>query len=216
MLSGTGSNFSAIIDYLEKNSLAVQCLGVISDNPKAKGLELAEKAKIRSFLVDYANHLSRDSFEFELGKIIDYINPDLIVLAGFMRVLSKQFTERFAGMMINIHPSLLPKFKGLHTHRNVIANQETEHGASIHFVTSDLDGGPIISQASLWVNPKWNEKTLAKKVLVKEHQLFPLTIRLFADGRIQWNDGNPLLDGKPLLSPILLEELIDEYHSDRP
>jgi len=214
LISGGGSNFLKIVSYFRTHELPVACVGLISNRPESKGLKIAKEFQIPPFVLDHTTFVSRTTFEQALAHVIDSLSPDLIVLAGFMRVLSKEFTELYLGKMINIHPSLLPKFKGLHTHRRALAAKEVEHGASVHFVSPELDGGPLIAQAKLQVDPKWNAEVLGDQVLRVEHLLYPLVIRAFSEHRISWNNGCPTFDGKPLSFPIQLEELLNEYYTD--
>ncbi len=214
LISGGGSNFLKIASYIGTHELPITCVGLISNRPEAKGIKIAEEFQVPSFVLDHTTFVSRTTFEQALAQVIDSLYPDLIVLAGFMRVLSKEFTELYLGKIINIHPSLLPKFKGLHTHRRALENKEREHGVSIHFVTPELDGGPLIAQSKLQIDPKWNAEVLGDQVLRVEHLLYPLVIRAFSEHRISWNNGCPTFDGKLLSSPIQLEELLNEYYID--
>ena len=132
--------------------------------------------------------------------------PKLIVLAGFMRILGPAFVREFAGRVLNIHPSLLPAYRGLHTHRRVLAEGQSEHGCSVHFVTDELDGGPVILQARVPVLPGDSEETLSARVQVQEHRIYPMVIEWYASGRLQWRDNQAWFDGKPLLAPIMLDQ----------
>ena len=149
--------------------------------------------------------MDRETFEHKLGEVVDNSTPDLVVLAGFMRVLSGPFVERYAGRIINIHPSLLPKYTGLHTHQRVLDAGDAEHGASVHFVTPELDGGPLILQSRVPVKAGDTESTLAARVMATEHVIYPRVVGWIAEGRLAWNDGRPLLDGKPLVQPVVEE-----------
>jgi len=154
-------------------------------------------------VVSWKTAVDRAAFELALGQAIDIHTPDLVVLAGFMRVLSGPFVERYAGRMINIHPSLLPRYTGLHTHRRALEAGDAEHGASVHFVTPELDGGPLILQSQVPVKADDSESTLTARVQATEHVIYPRVVAWIADGRLKWNEGNPLLDGKPLNEPVV-------------
>jgi phosphoribosylglycinamide formyltransferase 1 len=176
---------------------------VIADRPDVAGITTARDLGIPTHVVPWKTTADRAAFELTLGQSIDRYTPDLVILAGFMRVLSAPFVERYAGRMLNIHPSLLPKYRGLHTHQRVLDAEDTEHGASVHFVTAELDGGPLILQSRVPV--KWDDTQtkLAVRVQATEHVIYPRVIAWVADGRLQWNGGRPLLDGKPLRQPIV-------------
>lgn len=175
---------------------------VISDRPGVAGIATAHDLGIETHVVPWKTG-DRDSFELALGRCIDANSPDLVVLAGFMRVLSEAFVERYAGRMLNIHPSLLPKYTGLHTHRRVLDAGDKGHGATVHFVTAELDGGPLILQSQVPVKAGDTEAELAARVQATEHVIYPRAIEWIADGRLQWNEGIPLLDGKPLKDPVV-------------
>jgi phosphoribosylglycinamide formyltransferase-1 len=176
---------------------------VISDRSGVAGLTTAQDLGIPTHVVAWKAAADRAAFELALSQAIDSYNPDLVVLAGFMRVLSGELVERYAGRMLNIHPSLLPNYRGLHTHRRVLEARDTAHGASVHFVTAELDGGPVILQARIPVKTADTEAELAARVQVTEHVIYPRVIGWVADGRLQWNGGHPLLDGKPLREPVM-------------
>jgi len=176
---------------------------VISDRPGVAGITTAQDLGLDTRVVSWKAAADRATFELALGQSIDARNPELVVLAGFMRVLSGPFVERYAGRMLNIHPSLLPKYTGLHTHRRALEAGDGAHGASVHFVTPELDGGPLILQSRVPV--KWGdtESTLAARVQATEHVIYPRVVEWIADGRLKWNAGHPLLDGKPLNEPVV-------------
>ena len=176
---------------------------VISDRPDVAGITTAQELGIETYVVSWKNAADRAAFELTLGQRIDTYRPDLVVLAGFMRVLSGPFVERYAGRMLNIHPSLLPKYTGLHTHSRVLEAGDTEHGASVHFVTPELDGGPVILQSQVPVNAGDTEATLAARVQATEHVIYPRVIEWIAEGRLQWNGGHPSLDGEALHEPVV-------------
>lgn len=176
---------------------------VISDRPGVAGITTAQDLGLETDVICWKAATDRAAFELALGQSIDAHKPDLVVLAGFMRVLSGPFVERYAGRMLNIHPSLLPKYTGLHTHRRVLEAGDTAHGASVHFVTPELDGGPLILQSRVPVKTGDVESTLAARVQATEHVIYPRVVGWIADGRLKWNEGYPLLDGKPLNEPVV-------------
>ncbi|ROR35069.1 phosphoribosylglycinamide formyltransferase [Inmirania thermothiophila] len=205
LISGRGSNLQAILDEAAAGRLPVQVRAVISNRPEAQGLARAQAAGIATEVVDHTAFPDRLAFEAALTEAIDRHRPDLVLLAGFMRVLSAQTVARYAGRMLNIHPSLLPAFRGLHTHRRALEAGVREHGASVHFVTADLDGGPVIVQARVPVLPGDDEARLAARVLRQEHRIYPLAVRWFAEGRIRQDGARVLLDGLPLAAPVRFE-----------
>jgi phosphoribosylglycinamide formyltransferase-1 len=176
---------------------------VISDRPDVAGITTAQELGIETYVVSWKSAGDRAAFELTLGQCIDTYRPDLVVLAGFMRVLSGPFVERYAGRMLNIHPSLLPKYTGLHTHRRVLEVGDTAHGASVHFVTPELDGGPVILQSHVPIHAGDTETTLAARVQATEHVIYPRVIGWIAEGRLEWNGGHPTLDGKALHEPVV-------------
>lgn len=198
LISGSGSNLQAIIDAVKSGQINGQITKVISNRPDAYGLIRAFKSGIPDECIDHRKFDSREAFDLALQKSIDKCAPDVVVLAGFMRILTDEFVEHYRGKMINIHPSLLPKFKGLHTHQRAIEAGESEHGASVHFVTPALDDGPVIIQASVPIDTKETAETLQKKVFKVEHQIYPEAIKWLCDDRIAWTDNGVLLDGTPL------------------
>lgn len=202
LISGRGSNLQAILDQAASGELPVEVAAVISNRPGVAGLERARQAGVPALELDHQNFPDRPAFEAALIELIDRHRPDLVALAGFMRLLTADFTERYQGRLLNIHPSLLPKFRGLHTHERALAAGETEHGASIHFVTAELDGGPLIVQARVPVLPGDDPDTLAARVLEQEHRLYPLAIRWFAEGRLRLREERVWFDGKPLVEPL--------------
>ena len=183
LISGHGSNLQSLIDNADKIDLEI--CSVISNNRDAFGLRRAEVANIESHFVNPSLFDSKDDFDKELISIIDELGVNLIVLAGYMKILSSEFISHFSGKILNIHPSLLPKFPGLNTHQKAIDAEEKYHGASVHFVTDELDGGPVISQEIVEVNSKDTESTLAQKVLEKEHILYPKVIHWYTQNRLK-------------------------------
>ena len=206
LISGRGSNLQAILDQAVSGELPVEVATVVSNRPGVHGLERARQAGVPALELDHKNFADRPEFEAALIETIDRRQPDLVVLAGFMRVLTAGFTEHYRGRLLNIHPSLLPKFRGLHTHERAIAAGETEHGASIHFVTAELDGGPVIVQARVPVLPGDDSDALAARVLEQEHRLYPLAIRWFAEQRLRLEGEQVWFDGQPLVEPLRLEQ----------
>lgn len=204
LISGRGSNMQAILERTARGELAVDIRAVISNQPDASGLETARAAGIHTEVVDHRAYGNRDDYDRALQDAIDLYRPDLVVLAGFMRILSADFVRHYQGRLINIHPSLLPAFRGLHTHQRALAAGATEHGASVHFVTEELDGGPVIVQTSVPVRADDTADTLAARVLRIEHQLYPIAIGWFAAGRLQYRDSAAWLDDQPLIQPMQL------------
>ncbi len=198
LISGRGSNLQAIIDARDSGRLNIDLRAVISNEPGARGLARAAQAGISNCVVDHHDYPQRVAFDEALVTCIDKIEPQLVVLAGFMRILGKAFVNHYAGRMINIHPSLLPAFSGLDTHRRALAAGVREHGASIHFVTPDLDGGPIIAQEKVPVYDGDTETQLAARVLEREHELLPAVIEGIARGRIRLEHGQVLVDERPV------------------
>ena len=199
LISGNGSNLQALIDAQEsEEGLGGQIAAVISDQADAYGLERARQAGIPAEVLAAGDFKSREDYDQALMRLIDDYQPDLLVLAGFMRILSPAFVLRYHGKLLNIHPSLLPKYKGLHTHRRVLEAGDQEHGVSIHFVTEELDGGPLVIQAKVAVEVDDDEKSLARRVQTKEHLLYPITVRWFLQGRLKLEGDQPKLDNQPL------------------
>lgn len=202
LISGNGSNLQALIDAQSQGLFHGSINAVISNKPDAYGLIRAEKANIDSICVDHRKFADKTAFEKQLLDTIDIYQPDLIVLAGFMRILSSDLVQQYLGKIINIHPSLLPKYKGLHTHKQVLENGDTQHGTSVHFVTAELDGGPIIAQRQINVESKDTEQTLVEKIQQQEHELFPQVVQWFCAERLRFNQeaetARAILDGKIL------------------
>ena len=178
---------------------------VLSERPGVAGLDTARDMGIETRTVAWPGATERLRFERDLEPALAAARPDLILLAGFMRILSQQFVAARAGRILNIHPSLLPSYRGLHTHRRVLAAGERVHGASVHFVTAELDGGPIILQSRLTVRPEDTEDTLSARVQATEYIIYPRVIGWLADGRLAWHDDRAWLDGKPLDAPVVAD-----------
>ncbi|MTW21141.1 phosphoribosylglycinamide formyltransferase [Allochromatium palmeri] len=201
LVSGSGSNLQALIDAQEQGA-PFQIRAVISNEPGAFGLERARRHGLPAEILNHRDYPDRASFDAALSALIDGYDPGLVVLAGFMRILTPAFVEHYPGRMLNIHPSLLPKYQGLHTHQRALDAGEVEHGASVHFVTAELDGGPVILQARVPVLPGDDAGTLAARVLKQEHVIYPTVVRWFAEGRLRLSqDGRPVLDGGVLAEP---------------
>jgi phosphoribosylglycinamide formyltransferase-1 len=185
LISGRGSNMKSIVEAKNNGQLDINIAAVISNRPDAAGLDYAEQQSIETAVIDHKGFDSRESFDKALAAKIDNFAPSLVILAGFMRILTSDFVEHYTNRLINIHPSLLPKFKGLDTHQRAIEAGEAEHGASVHFVTPELDNGPVILQARVPVLKDDNATSLAARVLVEEHKLYPAAIQqLINDGLI--------------------------------
>ncbi|MFP5428170.1 MAG: phosphoribosylglycinamide formyltransferase [Gammaproteobacteria bacterium] len=198
LLSGSGSNLQALIDSSLGQDSPVQIRGVISNRADAYGLERAKAAGIDTAVLEHQGFDGRQAFDAALMALIDGMQPDLVVLAGFMRILSGDFVRHYQGRLLNIHPSLLPKYKGLHTHQRALEAGDAEHGCSVHFVTEELDGGPLVVQAVVAVAPDDTVQSLADRVHHQEHQIYPLAVRWFAQGRLRLGEHGALLDGQPL------------------
>ena len=204
LISGRGSNMEALLAA----DLPGQCVAVISNRPDAAGLSFAQQKGIATAVVDHRSHVDRAAFDVALAEEIERHAPDLVLLAGFMRVLGDDFVRRFAGRMLNIHPSLLPAFPGLHTHREALAAGVRIHGCTVHFVTPVLDNGPIVIQAAVPVVAGDDEATLAARVLAQEHIIYPQAVAWFLQGRLRLVEGKVVSDvpqpvGTALLSPTL-------------
>ena len=198
LISGSGSNLQAFIDAAASGELPATICAVITNRPGAGGLERAANAGIQTAVVDHKQFDSRDAFDAELLNVIDSFTPDLVILAGFMRILGADFVRHYRGRMLNIHPSLLPKYPGLQTHQRAIDAGDAEAGATVHFVTEELDGGPPVLQASVPVQAGDSAELLAARVLEQEHRIYPLAARWFAEGRLKLNGNQAELDGTAL------------------
>ncbi|OWQ42595.1 phosphoribosylglycinamide formyltransferase [Pseudomonas lactis] len=198
LLSGTGSNLQALIDSTRTGDSPVRIAAVISNRSDAYGLQRARDAGIDTRSLDHKVFDGREAFDSALIELIDAFNPKLVVLAGFMRILSADFVRHYEGRLLNIHPSLLPKYKGMHTHQRALDAGDSEHGCSVHFVTEELDGGPLVVQAVVPVESGDSAQTLAQRVHTQEHRIYPLAVRWFAEGRLILGDQGALLDGQLL------------------
>jgi phosphoribosylglycinamide formyltransferase 1 len=191
---------AAIARACQAGEINAQVKVVIADRPGVAGLTVARDLGIEALAVPWQG--SKEAFEDALSEALDARRPDLVVLAGFMRILSPRFAARYAGRMLNIHPSILPKYVGLHTHRRAIEAKDAEHGASVHFVTEELDAGPVVLQSKVPILPGDTEATLAARVQATEHIIYPRVVGLMADGRLTWDQGRIRLDGKLLDAPL--------------
>lgn len=198
LISGGGTNLQSIIDAAQKDDLPVEIRAVISNRPDAYGLERAAREGIPGKVLSHKDFADRESYDRALIELIDRYSPGLVVLAGFMRILSDSFVRHYEGRMVNIHPSLLPKYRGLNTHQRCLEAGDPEHGATVHFVTPKLDAGPVIIQARVPVEPDDSPESLAARVLQEEHRIYPTAIGWFAEGRLRLKDGVAYLDGKPV------------------
>ena len=198
LLSGTGSNLQALIDSTRTGDSPVRIRAVISNRADAYGLQRARDAGIDTAVLDHKAFDGREAFDAALVELIDGFAPQLVVLAGFMRILSAGFVRHYHGRLLNIHPSLLPKYKGLHTHQRALEAGDTEHGCSVPFVTEEPDGGPLVVQAVIPVVSDDTPERLAQRVHRQEHLIYPLAVRWFAEGRLRLGEHGALLDGQPL------------------
>ena len=206
LASGRGTNLAALIDAQARGELPVEFVLVGSDKADAGALRLAEAANIPTLALDPRGYPDRRTFDLDLLARIQASGAEWLVLAGFMRVIDGEAMRSWAGRIINIHPSLLPKYRGLHTHRRALEAGDVDHGASVHFVTAELDGGPVIAQARLKIEPGDDEQRLAERLLPLEHYLLPAVLALLANRRLQWRDGGMQCDGRPLSAPLILSD----------
>lgn len=200
LISGSGSNLQALIDACANADYPAEVVAVISNRADVYGLTRAQNHGIPTEVLDHRRFDSREAFDVALQQLIDSYTPDLVVLAGFMRILTSEFVTHYLGRMLNIHPSLLPLYPGLHTHRRALEAGDTSHGATVHFVTPELDGGPAVVQATVPVEAGDTEEILAKRVLTKEHVIYPLAVRWFAEGKLVLKEGKAFFEGE-LLPP---------------
>jgi phosphoribosylglycinamide formyltransferase 1 len=213
LISGRGSNMRALIERSQATDAAYRVASVISDRADAGGLEAAAQLGVEARALPRPTGSERADYDRLLAATISGYSPALIVLAGFMRILSAEFVARFAGRILNIHPSLLPKYAGLHTHRRVLEAREAEHGVTVHFVTEELDGGPPVLQARVPVLPGDTEATLSERVLVQEHIIYPLAVNWFCQGRLRCEAGKARLDGRLLSEPVQISDASPERPS---
>jgi phosphoribosylglycinamide formyltransferase-1 len=205
VISGRGSNMEAIARAAQSVDSRYRVVRVIADRPAAGGLARAAALGIATAVVPVKEFPGRDEFEAALATELDASGAGLIALAGFMRILSPAFVQRYEGRLLNIHPSLLPAYKGLDTHARILAARETHHGASVHYVTAELDGGPVIMQGRLEVRPNDTAEAISARVHALEHIIYPHVCSLIAAGRIQWRTGSVYFDDEPLVAPLIEE-----------
>ena len=196
LISGRGSNMEALLAAVASGALPVRIAGVLANRPDAQGLETAAAQGVPTGVVDHKQFADRAAFDAAMAEAIDRFAPDLVVLAGFMRILTDGFVRHYAGRLVNIHPSLLPSFPGLHTHRRALEEGVRIHGCTVQFVTPALDHGPVIVQAAVPVLDDDDEASLAARVLAQEHQVYPLAVRWFAEDRLRLIDGRVLFDAR--------------------
>lgn len=206
LASGRGSNLTALLDARARGELPVEFVLVGSDRADARALRLAEAANIPTLALDPRGYPDRRSFDLDLFDRVAASGAELLVLAGFMRIIDGEALRPWVGRIINIHPSLLPKYRGLHTHRRALEAGDSEHGVSVHFVTAELDGGPVIAQARLPIESGDDEQRLADRLLPLEHRLLPAVLAVLANQRLQWQAGAPRYDGRTLSEPLNLGE----------
>lgn len=198
LISGTGSNMLAIQKACEAHKIAGRIVAVISNKASAKGIEKAAAQGIDTDVLSHKSFPSREAYDRELKTLIDSYQPDLVVLAGFMRILTGEFTRHYEGRMLNIHPSLLPKYKGINTHQRALDAGDEEHGVSVHFVTEELDGGPVILQAKVPIFDGDTTDDLQSRVHEQEHRIYPMVVNWFCQDRLKLEGGRATLDGQPL------------------
>jgi len=198
LISGNGSNLQAIIDAKSCGDLNLEIAAVISNVPDAYGLERAKEAGINAHGLDHKSFESRDAFDSELIRTIERYNPQIVVLAGYMRILTDNFVNRYLGRLINIHPSLLPKYPGLNTHKKALESGDSVHGVTVHFVIPELDAGPNIIQALVEIAPDETEASLAQKVHKQEHIIYPIAIKWFCEGRLTLTNTTAFLDNEAI------------------
>ncbi len=210
LVSGRGSNLRAIAERARSGDPAIDIRAVVSDREDAGGIEWARAVSLNTATLSPGNFRDRDRYDSALAALVAGFEPRLVILAGFMRILGPGFVDRFAGQTLNIHPSLLPLHRGLHTHRRVLEAGEREHGASVHFVTRELDGGPVVIQAKVPVRDDDDEASLAARVLEQEHRIYPQAVSWFASGRLHFAEGAAWLDGQRLDSPVVIDSTSDD------
>jgi len=198
LISGNGSNLQALIDAQGHDELGGEIVAVVSNEPEAYGLTRAREAGIDAVVLPHREYENRDAYDGALIKVIERHEPDLVVLAGFMRILTPRFVQRFLGRLINIHPSLLPAYQGLDTHARALADGVAEHGCSVHFVTEELDGGPVLLQAVVEVAEDETEESLKQKVHAREHLIYPIAVKWCLEGRLRFSGEGATFDGTPL------------------
>lgn len=205
-ISGKGSNLHAIIRAIQNRQLNAEIVVVFSNRPQAQGLEIARKHHIPTLALDHKDFSERQAFDQEIIRQIDPYKPDFLILAGFMRILTDEFIQHYWPNILNIHPSLLPKYQGLNTHQRVLENDDREHGVSVHMVTHVLDSGHLIAQGSFPVNAKDDIDSLQRKGHQMEHIIYPQVLQWLAQERLQISDGIPIFDGEVIHEPINISQ----------
>ena len=204
LVSGTGRNLAAILDAMRRGEIRGQVSLVLSNRPGVRALDIAREHAIPSAVIDHRDYADRPQFDAALAGAIDASGAEAVVLAGFMRVLTGEFVQRYTGRMLNIHPSLLPLYRGLRTHQRALDDGQATHGASVHFVTPELDGGPVIKQGRIRIGPEDTADSLAARIFAEvECRLYPEVVGWLTSGRLQLRHGRPELDGEPLQAPLL-------------
>ena len=205
LISGSGSNLQAFIDAVDRGDLDLNLTVVFSNNPKAFGLERAESAGIPTACIQHGDYPDRESFDRAVIEELDRWRPELLILAGFMRILSPGFVQHYEGRILNIHPALLPKYPGLNTHQRVLDAGDEFHGSTVHFVTEELDGGPRILQGRLPVDPTETAEELQARVQAVEHRIYPLAAGWVGSGKVRYRDGEAWIDGAAAPDPLVHE-----------
>lgn len=203
LISGSGTNLQAFIDSASNGRLDAELVLVVSNRPDAYGLERAGMAGIATACIEHGDYPDREAFDRAVAETLDETKPDLLILAGFMRILSPWFVQHYAGRVLNIHPALLPKYPGLDTHARALAAGDSHHGSTVHFVTEELDGGPRVMAGRIRVNPNETADELQARVQAVEHQIYPAAAQRFAEGRLEYQGGLVLLDGETLEEPLV-------------
>jgi phosphoribosylglycinamide formyltransferase-1 len=206
LVSGSGSNLQALIDQVAAGRVATRIVAVISDRPGVLALERAAQAGIPAITIDYSRFGDRSGFCETLAGELAALAPDLVVLAGFMRILTPQVVQPFSGRMLNVHPSLLPRYPGLHTYRRALEANDAWHGSTVHFVTPELDAGPALIQYRVAIRPGDTEDSLRSRVQRGEHLIYPRAVGWLASGRAELRDGRVWLDGQPIVTPVIVDE----------
>jgi len=210
LISGRGSNLQSIVSHMQSGELPIELRAVISNRADAPGLNVARVAGITTRIIEHDRFTDRAAFDTALADAIDEFQPGLVVLAGFMRILTPAFVAHYHNRLLNIHPSLLPAFRGLHTHERALDAGVSKHGASVHYVTENLDGGTVVMQVTVPVRDDDTVESLANRVLEEEHKLYPLAIRLVAEGRIKPDNHRFTFDGTPVNQPLDMRNLLTE------
>jgi phosphoribosylglycinamide formyltransferase-1 len=205
LISGSGTNLQAIIDAVDAGTLTVEIIAVISDRPDALGLDRAKRANIPVIAINYADYAERNSYDARLDSELKKLAPDLIVLAGYMRIIADATVNAFPGQMINVHPSLLPAYPGLNTYKRALASKEQHHGTTVHFVIPELDAGPSIIQYRVKIATNETEQTLRERVQLGEYLIYPQAIQWFAENRLAFENGQVVKDGQICAAPKIID-----------